>query len=79
MHKSRLAGFIIDCRTDDVHGAASFWSKALGIATEALPGQEGDSYVKLKVPDEHCTSKSRPLTTTAECTSTSRPTTSRRK
>jgi predicted enzyme related to lactoylglutathione lyase len=52
MHRSRLAGFIIDCRTDDVHGAARFWSDALGMATEVLPGQEGDSYVKLKVPDE---------------------------
>ena len=52
MHKSRLAGFIIDCRTDDLHGAARFWSRALGMPTEILPGQEGDSYVKLKVPDE---------------------------
>jgi GNAT superfamily N-acetyltransferase/predicted enzyme related to lactoylglutathione lyase len=52
MHKSRLAGFIIDCRTRDLHGAARFWSEALGMATEILPGQEGDSYVKLKVPDE---------------------------
>jgi GNAT superfamily N-acetyltransferase len=52
MHKSRLAGFIIDCRTDDLHGAARFWSGALGMATEILPGQEGESYVKLKVPEE---------------------------
>jgi GNAT superfamily N-acetyltransferase/predicted enzyme related to lactoylglutathione lyase len=52
MHKSRLAGFIIDCRTDDLQGAARFWSRALGMETEVLPGQEGDSYVKLKVPDE---------------------------
>ena len=52
MHKSRLAGFIIDCRTDDLQGAARFWSGALGMATEILPGQEGDTYVKLKVPDE---------------------------
>ena len=52
MHKSRLAGFIIDCRTADLHGAARFWSEALGMATEILPGQEGDAYVKLKVPDE---------------------------
>lgn len=52
MHKSRLAGFIIDCKTSDLHGAARFWSGALGMATEILPGQEGDSYVKLKVPDE---------------------------
>jgi predicted enzyme related to lactoylglutathione lyase len=52
VHRSKLAGFIIDCRTPDVHGAARFWSEALGMATEILPGQEGDTYVKLKVPDE---------------------------
>ena len=52
MHKSRLAGFIIDCRTTDLHGAARFWSAALGLAAEPLPGQEGDNYVKLKVPGE---------------------------
>ena len=52
MHRSRLAGFIIDCRTTDVDGAARFWSAALGMATESLPGPEGDSYVKLVVPGE---------------------------
>ena len=31
MHKSRLAGFIIDCRSDDLDGAARFWSAALGL------------------------------------------------
>ena len=30
MHKSRLAGFIIDCNTDDLEQAAQFWSAALG-------------------------------------------------
>ncbi len=30
MHKSRLAGFIIDCQTDDLTTAATFWSEALG-------------------------------------------------
>lgn len=30
MHKSRLAGFIIDCQTDDLDAAADFWSRALG-------------------------------------------------
>jgi predicted enzyme related to lactoylglutathione lyase len=30
MHKSRLAGFIIDCRTDNLEAAAQFWSQALG-------------------------------------------------
>lgn len=50
MHRSRLAGFIIDCRTDDLHAAAQFWSQALGMPTEILPGQEGDRYVKLVTP-----------------------------
>ncbi|HLY51753.1 MAG TPA: hypothetical protein VKQ31_01970 [Steroidobacteraceae bacterium] len=26
MHKSRLAGFIIDCQTGDLEAAARFWS-----------------------------------------------------
>ncbi|MFL6551533.1 MAG: VOC family protein [Povalibacter sp.] len=30
MHKSRLAGFIIDCKTADLEQAAQFWSAALG-------------------------------------------------
>ena len=30
-HRSRLAGFIIDCRTDDLDAAARFWSEALGL------------------------------------------------
>ena len=29
-HRSRLAGFIIDCQTDDLDAAADFWSRALG-------------------------------------------------
>ena len=30
-HRSRLAGFIIDCQTEDLPEAAEFWSKALGV------------------------------------------------
>jgi len=41
MHKSRLAGFIIDCNTADLPAAAAFWSAALGMHTTALgPGEE---------------------------------------
>jgi len=47
MHKSKLAGFIIDCHTDDLQGAATFWSAALGLETEQLPGDEGSKYVRL--------------------------------
>lgn len=30
-HRSRLAGFIIDCQTDDLSAASTFWSGALGL------------------------------------------------
>jgi predicted enzyme related to lactoylglutathione lyase len=32
MHRSKLAGFIIDCNTGDLDAAAEFWSAALGLA-----------------------------------------------
>ena len=47
MHRSKLAGFIIDCRTDDLAAAADFWSRALGMAARALPAEEGEKYVRL--------------------------------
>jgi predicted enzyme related to lactoylglutathione lyase len=31
VHQSRLAGFIIDCHTDDLESATHFWSAALGL------------------------------------------------
>lgn len=37
MHRSQLAGFIIDCQTDDLMGAAQFWSGALGIPLRSTP------------------------------------------
>jgi predicted enzyme related to lactoylglutathione lyase len=40
MHKSRLAGFIIDCQTDDLEAATRFWSKALGLAVRATSEQQ---------------------------------------
>lgn len=48
MHRSRLAGFIIDCRTDELQDAADFWSAALGY--EPAADAEGDKYVALAVP-----------------------------
>lgn len=29
-HRSRLAALVIDCKTDDLDGAAAFWAAALG-------------------------------------------------
>lgn len=46
-HRSRLAGFIIDCKTDDLDAAARFWSDALGWPVGTLSPEEADTYVKL--------------------------------
>lgn len=53
MHKSKLCGFIIDCQTDDVTGAADFWGGALGMTVKKLPAEEGEKYVRLLDPTEH--------------------------
>ena len=41
MHKSQLAGFIIDCKTDDLNAAADFWSRALGM--QRKPDEKSDA------------------------------------
>lgn len=40
MHKSRLAGFIIDCQTQDLDGAAKFWTQALGYSLRDMSPEE---------------------------------------
>jgi predicted enzyme related to lactoylglutathione lyase len=52
MHKSKLAGFIIDCQTQDLASAARFWSQALGMEIRALPGDEGEKYAQLVDPND---------------------------
>jgi len=53
MHKSRLAGFIIDCQTDDLAAAAGFWSAALGLAIRPSDAPEDENYVLLETaPDD---------------------------
>ncbi|HVO02531.1 MAG TPA: VOC family protein [Candidatus Cybelea sp.] len=37
-HRSRLGGFIIDCKTDDLDAAGRFWGAALGMG----PGPGGE-------------------------------------
>ena len=46
-HRSKLCGFIIDCRSDDLGAAAEFWGQALGMEIRTLPGAEGEKYVRL--------------------------------
>ena len=48
MHKSKLAGFIIDCQTTDLDRAADFWGGALGMPVRALPPGEGEIYKTLE-------------------------------
>lgn len=43
-HRSRLAGFIVDCRDGDLDDAADFWAAALGMTVAdrdagSVPGQ----------------------------------------
>lgn len=55
MHKSKLAGFIIDCQTDDLDTAADFWSAALGAPLKKKEGKyvtlqtaPGEPYVEVQ-------------------------------
>lgn len=44
MHRSRLAGFIIDCKTPDLEQAAQFWSAALGYELVAREREPSPKY-----------------------------------
>jgi hypothetical protein len=47
MHKSRLAGFIVDCQTQSLPSAATFWGGALGMPLKRFAGDEGEKYIGL--------------------------------
>ena len=40
-HRSRLAGFIIDCNVEDLDAAADFWSRALGCSVADRDAGDG--------------------------------------
>ncbi len=44
MHRSRLAGFIVDCKDADPARAAEFWGPALGLR---VLGDDGPGYARL--------------------------------
>ncbi|MBV8973654.1 MAG: hypothetical protein JOY74_00920 [Sinobacteraceae bacterium] len=52
MHKSRLAGFIIDCRTTELETAAAFWSAALNLPIRAGANQEPLYRILQTPPDQ---------------------------
>lgn len=47
MHKSQLAGFIIDCNTPDLEKAAQFWSAALGYPLRDAAQEASEKYREL--------------------------------
>jgi predicted enzyme related to lactoylglutathione lyase len=51
MHRSRLAGFIMDCRTDDLEQAAQFWSAALGAPLKPAAEEPSPLYRQLMTKD----------------------------
>jgi predicted enzyme related to lactoylglutathione lyase len=48
MHRSRLAGFIIDCKTADLDAAAGFWGAALGLPPRPPKSPEEANYIYLQ-------------------------------
>jgi predicted enzyme related to lactoylglutathione lyase len=51
MHKSRLAGIVIDCRSDDLDEAAAFWGAALGYEPYTDSRTDTSRYRILKTPE----------------------------
>lgn len=51
MHKSQLAGFIIDCKTEDLDAAADFWAGALGFKRDSADTPAHTSYVHFEKKD----------------------------
>jgi predicted enzyme related to lactoylglutathione lyase len=45
MHRSRLAGFIIDSKTEDLDAAGRFWGEALGMKVKPSKEVEDSGYV----------------------------------
>ena len=53
MHKSRLSGLIIDCQTDNLDEAETFWTRALGYESKISSDPADERYVTFRTaPDE---------------------------
>ena len=53
MHRSRLAGFIIDCKTESLEQAAQFWSAALGYPLKPAAEENSADYRQLLTDSLH--------------------------
>jgi len=51
MHKSRLAGLVIDSQVDEIGPAAEFWGAALGYAPVKSEEEWASKYVHLQAPE----------------------------
>ena len=52
MHHSRLCAVLIDCRTDDVDGAAEFWAAVLGRPVDSRHPSSRGNYRMLETPPD---------------------------
>ena len=52
MHKSRLAGFIIDCKSADLTAAAQFWGAALGLSVHPPSSAPQDAAYRRLVSED---------------------------
>ena len=51
MHRSRINGILIDCNTDDLDAAASFWAAALGRRVDPDHPGTRENYRMLETPE----------------------------
>ena len=53
MHRSRINGLLIDCKTEDIEAAARFWAEALGRSVDPdHPGSRGNYRMLASPPGE---------------------------
>ena len=52
MHHSRLCAVLIDCKTDDVDAAATFWAAALGRPVDSRHPSSRGNYRMLETPPD---------------------------
>ena len=50
MHRSRINGVLIDCKTDDIGAAAEFWAQALGRTIDRDHAGSRGNYMMLETP-----------------------------
>jgi hypothetical protein len=50
VHHSRLCAVLIDCKSSDVHQAASFWAEALGRPVDPNHAGSKGNYLMLETP-----------------------------